>query len=325
MRGIALSLALLAAPVLAAPVLAAEPSPGLVAAFRALQADDAQINAIGYRLAAANAPFCADVRGASGLLLLDAAAYHVPANIRSAMRLTGDFAVQAVAPRSPAARAGILAGEELQAVDGKPPAVIADGISPEAQVRLNFLHDEIEAALSAGRELTLRLGGRTVTLSGAPACHAHFELATSGKGAEAGANVVVMSRALLSETRSDDEAAFVLAHELAHVVLDHQARRRAAGRARAVIAETEREADRLAAWLMANAGYDPSVAPGFLRRRGGGLADLFPGPHHDRAETRARRVEQELGELRNAMPQASGLRDWRARFTPPATLPNRSR
>jgi predicted Zn-dependent protease len=85
-----------------------------------------------------------------------------------------------------------------------------------------------------------------------------------------------------------------------------------------VTLETEREADRLAVWLMANAGYDPSIAPAFLRRRGAkGLAALFPEPNHDRAETRARLVESELAAWRQAQPEGSGQRDWRTRFSLP--------
>ncbi len=291
-----------------------------------LQADDHRVNAIGFRLITANAPFCDERRPATGLLLADMATYRDPQAIRSALGLTGDFAVQAVAPGSPAAEAGIAAGAELLTIDGNPPAGLAS-FTPGGTGRLNALHERIESAVDGAREVRLRLTDRTAELRGVAACHVHFELTTDGKGAQAGDGLVQVSRAMLAETRSDDEAAFVMAHETAHIVLGHQARRKASGKsggkARAVILETEREADRIAVWLMANAGYDPAVAPGFLKRRGAkGLAALFPEPFHDRAGVRARMAETEIAAF--TADQASRPKDWRRALTLRPQDPNKS-
>lgn len=283
----------------------------LADAFRGLQADDERVNAIGFRIITANAPFCDERTSATGLLLTDIAAYRSPRDIRDVLGLSGDIAVQAVAPGSPAGRAGIVAGSELLAIDGNAPAVLA-GRTPGSTTRLNALHDYIEVMVGRAGEVRLGLKDGTRSLRGVPACHVHFELTTDGKGAQAGDGLVQVSRKMLAETRSDHEAAFVIAHETAHIVLGHQARRKAASKARAVVLETEREADRIAVWLMANAGYDPSLAPGFLRRRGAkGLAALFPEPYHDRAEVRARMVEGELAAMRAAPAAENGLKDWR--------------
>lgn len=283
----------------------------LADAFRGLQADDDRVNAIGFRIITANAPFCDERTSATGLLLTDIAAYRSPRDIREVLGLSGDFAVQAVAPGSPASRAGIAVGTELLAVDGNSPAMVASR-APGGTGRLNALHDHIEEMATRGGEVRLSLTGGAKALRGVPACHVHFELTTDGKGAQAGDGLVQVSRKMLAETRSDHEAAFVIAHETAHIVLGHQARRKAASKTRAVVLETEREADRIAVWLMANGGYDPSVAPGFLRRRGAkGLAALFPEPYHDRAEVRARMVEGELAAMRAAPAAENGLKDWR--------------
>ncbi|MFM6933517.1 MAG: M48 family metalloprotease [Novosphingobium sp.] len=291
--------------------------------MRALQLDDARVNAIGFRLITANAPFCAERRAVTGLLLTDVASYRSPQDIRAVLGLSGDFAVQAVAPGSPAARTGIAAGAELFAIDGSPPAALAS-FTPGGTGRINALHERIETAVDGLREVRLGLNGRAVTLRGVPACHVHFELTTSGKGAQAGDGLVQVSRAMLAETHSDDEAAFVIAHETAHIVLGHQARRKAAGKARGLVLETEREADRVAVWLMANAGYDPAAAPDFMRRYGAkGLASLFPGPHHDRASVRARMVEAEIAAFMAA--QDSKPKDWRGALTPRPQDQNRSR
>ncbi|WP_310533949.1 M48 family metalloprotease [Novosphingobium sp.] len=281
-----------------------------------LQIDDHRVNAIGFRLITANAPFCNERRPATGLLLADMATYRDPGAIRAAMGLKGDFAVQAVAPGSPAAEAGIVAGAELFTIDGTPPGALAS-FTPGGTGRLNALHERIESAVEGAGEVRLRLTDRTSALRGVTACHVHFELTTDGKGAQAGDGLVLVSRAMLSETRTDDEAAFVMAHETAHIVLGHQARRKAFGKARAVMLETEREADRIAVWLMTNAGYDPNVGPGFLRRYGAkGLASLFPGPYHDRAGVRATMVGGEIAAMRAATAGENSLKDWRVALRP---------
>ena len=273
------------------------------------------MNAIGFRVITANAPFCEDRTSATGLLLTDVAAYRSARDIRELLGLSGDFAVQAAAPGSPAGRAGITAGAELLAVDENPPAQLANRATG-GTARLNALHDHIETMAARIGGVRLRLTGSNAALRGVPACHVHFELTTDGKGAQAGDSLVQVSRTMLAQTRSDQEAAFVIAHETAHIVLGHQARRKAARKARAAMLETEREADRIAVWLMANAGYDPSYAPGFLRRYGAkGLAALFPEPYHDRAEKRARMVEDEIAAMRSAPAGATGLKDWRGALT----------
>ena len=176
MRHFALALALIAS-----PAHSAAPSRDLVKAFAALQRDDARVNEIGYRLATGNAQYCRDARPTVGLLLLDAGAYNVPANIRAVLGISGDFAIQAVAKGSPAQSAGLAAGDELLELEGNRPDVLVRGVSPAEQVRLGFLHDEIEARLAESGSVGLRFGSRPVILKGIAACHAHFELATSGK------------------------------------------------------------------------------------------------------------------------------------------------
>ncbi len=297
----------------AMPVQAATASVDILAALKSLQADDARVLAIGYRLATSNAPFCQDALPASGLLLLDSRGFNRPDEVRAALGITGDFAVEAVAPGSPADKAGVKPWAEVLALDGQ-----QLGLLPASRVndfaRLVLIHDRLDAALSAKGKVILGLPGVTVELAGTPACRSRYELLTEGKGAAADGKRVRISRALLNMARSDHEAAFVIAHELAHNVLAHPSTK---GRKASAIRLTEREADRLSLWLMANAGFDPLVAPEFLRRWGSkGLAALFTAPTHDRAETRAKLIEQELAVLTGTAPGDHELRDWRSRFSP---------
>ena len=63
--------------------------------------------------------------------------------------------------------------------------------------------------------------------------------------------------------------AAVLAHEFAHNVLKHRAWHEAnGGRKRASVRLTEREADRLSPWLLANAGLDPRGGVEFFKGEG---------------------------------------------------------
>ena len=94
---------------------------------------------------------------------------------------------------------------------------------------------------------------------------------------------------------TDDELAVIFAHELGHLVLEHRRRLTEAGvekgffgefgRNRRLNRQVEEEADRMSAHLLANAGYDPAIAPAFWRsklgkRAGGGLfrSGTYPSP-----------------------------------------------
>ena len=288
---LALVLAGLAAPALAADDLRTE--------LTALLRDDARLQSIGWRIARANAEFCPDPAPATGLLVLDARSFKDPAAVRAALGVQGDFTVDAVAADSPAARAGVVPGEELTAIAGLDFAALPD-VPPSSFARHVALTARIAARLAEqpGLDVTLRAPGgatREVKVLAEPACRSTFELLTSGDTAAADGDRVTISRRFLSGAPGDDEAAFVVAHELAHNILRHRAWLAKVGRNPANIRETERAADRLALWLMSNAGYDRTTASVFMqrwaRRRG---PILFPEPTHDGWKTRLRTIAAEL-------------------------------
>ncbi len=278
-------------------------------------AEDARLQSLGWALARGNAPFCPDAPPGAGLLLLDAASFRDPPAIRAALGLDGDMAVGAVAAQSPAARAGLRAGEEVLAVDGVPMEALPPA-SPGDPLRLAGLHDRIAQALAARGTMALRLKDRTVTLTGEPACASRFELALAGRRAVAEGHRVVIGRDMFNAHPDDSEAAFVIAHELAHNILRHRARLEAGGRLTGEVRRTEREADRLAVWLMANAGYDPAAALRFAdTRQRTGIRGILPGPTHDGWQARRELMARELDAMAEARRrQPNGLLDWRARF-----------
>ena len=316
-RGVAAAAALLAAvPAFAAPV----PQPTLSAQIEALQALDARVQSVGWRLVRGNAAYCREVAPRIGLVVFDAAGFANPAAVRAAMGLPGDIAVEAVAADSPAARAGLRPGQALRAVAGQAVAALP-AAGPRNYARLVSLHDRIDAALVGGGKVTVIDGaGADIAMTGEPACVTRFELLSAGSEAAADGKRVVIGRKLVEALppdplRGDELLAAALAHELAHNLLGHRARLAASGRSWGKVKATEREADRLAPWLLANAGYDPQGAVRFFSRWGPKFdRGLFATPDHDGWKTRVRTVAAEISKLEVAR-GSGGKVDWRGRIS----------
>ena len=306
-RSCAAILLLLSAPAVAAQTMAD--------ALEELRREDTRLQSIGWRLAHANAPFCADAAPASGLLLYDARNFAASRAVRSALGLSGDISVGAIAATSPAARAGLRAGEEVLALAGEQMAALPP--VPEGDTaRIDGLHDRIEAVLAREGTVTVTTPSGTRTIAGEPACRARFELVEERGRARSDGWRVQIGRDALATIGPDDELAALVAHELAHAILRHRARLDAGQRTARAVRETEREADRLMPWLLRNAGYDPAAATrwvaGWLRRRDGGL---LRAPTHDGWRNRLALVSAEVALARAAPGDPPA--DWRARVPAP--------
>jgi predicted Zn-dependent protease len=91
----------------------------------------------------------------------------------------------------------------------------------------------------------------------------------STKDAGADGERVRVTSGLIAFLVNDDELAAVAAHELAHNQLGHPALLDGLKKGRAkALRTTEIEADQLAIWLLANAGYDPRAAVRMWQRLG---------------------------------------------------------
>lgn len=310
--------------VLVAPwLVAATPAGDASSALATLQADDVHLHTIGWRLVTGNAPFCGDSVLAVGLLLQDMRNYDNPAPVRDAAGIAGDIAVQAAAAQSPAALADLRPNDEVLAIDGHDMAALP-AVPPGDYRRLKGLHDLIDAALALHGAVTLTISRagtptRDITLAGERACPGRFELKTAGRSAQADGDRVILGRGFASTGKPSDrleeaELAFVVAHELAHNLLRHRELLDRIGRGMANIRRTEREADRLGVWLLANAGYDPAAA-GRLMRGWGRRNDpgLFRLPTHDGWDERADLIDAEVVHVRAAL-AATGKADWSHHF-----------
>lgn len=279
-----------------------------------IQARDAVFQNIGWRLLRANANYCDNAHLQIGLQLQDAASFARPASVRSALELEGDFAVQTAAKGSPAFIANIAANREITAIDGAD----INGWAAKQKLewrRLKRAHDAIDTSLESNGYVIIHFaGGSAETLMGVRACPTRFELLGKGKKALADGSRVQFGAEFPAFDYPEDELAAVIAHELAHNLLRHRKWLDANGRKRRNIRATEREADRLMPWLIANAGYDPNAATRFMERWGPAHSKgLFRARTHDGWDERAEMIAQEVVTVKGRIAE-TGAADWSKYF-----------
>jgi hypothetical protein len=280
-----------------------------------LRQDDLRVALVGYRLALAGAPLCADRYPLTGMLFHHLAEYEAADRPLMIGRYGLDRGpgVLTVLAGTPAARAGLVAGDVLLAVNGRLLPTGASVAAEPKREKWRRLADESEAELETAlrqgpAELrVLRAGGEvTLRLGSIPACLGRVRLARSTQvNAFATGRTVVMTLAMLRFLRSDDELAVVLGHELAHNIFGHPATRSEEGILRGLgikaSAAWKREefADRFGLRMMAAAGYDLDAAIPFWRRYLGKY-DWFPQlfRSHPSLGARERIAAEEIAAIR---------------------------
>jgi len=292
-------------------------------ALAANQLHDGRLLDAGWRLAAGNAPFCASTSLQIGLLLQDVMLFDQPALARRTLGMAGDFTIAAVAQDSPAALGALVPSQEVVAVGNQALAALPAG-QPGDFRRLGKVEALMESTLAKHGtvDLTLREADGSLSqrsIAGVRACRGRFELRNSGARAEADGERILIGRDFAAhlpaaDWLSDAEFAGIVAHEFAHVILAHGAWLDRAGRDDAEIRRTEREADRLAIWLLANAGYDPVPFAQLLGDWGRRGRNGPPrSPTHDEWAARAAQARTEVAAMRAAL-LARGVADWSRDF-----------
>lgn len=277
---------------------------------------DQLLQDVGWNLVRANAQFCDRAIPSIGLQMQDMASYGSPEIAQKALGLTGQFAVQTAAKGSPAALSGAFASNrEIALIEDQNPSEWKAGKRFEWQ-RLARAHDYIDAVLAQNGSANITFGDGTRT-SAAPVavCATRFELLGEGDVAVADGGRVVIGIEFPAFKYETSEFAALVAHELAHNLLGHTAWLDRNGRNRRNIRLTEREADRLIPWLLANAGYDPLGGKRFFEKWGpGNDGGLFRNRSHDGWDERAEFVEAEIP-LIKAVIAREGKADWRTHFS----------
>jgi hypothetical protein len=252
-----------------------------------LRRDDLRVGTVAYRLARAGRGQCAEAFPLTGLLFHHLAEYEPKDRPTMIARhgLDRGLGILSVIADSPAARAGLVAGDVLLSANGRAFAAGAAIARERKPKKWRPLADsaelQLEAALRSGpARLALLRQGRevAVTLGSESGCLGRVRLARSTQtNAFANGHQVVMTTAMLGFLKSDDELAVVLGHELAHNILRHPSFRddkglpdegllHAIGVKPSRVWRSEEEADRLGLRLVAAAGYDLDAALPFWRR-----------------------------------------------------------
>ena len=232
---------------------------------------------IGYRLAVRNAATCARTSAVHGLLLHDLGAYS--AENRAAVQRTyglGDgMGVLAIVAGAPANRAGLAPGDEIIALNDMPVTRL-----PLPPLTRAAAYDRVEAfqtlladGLTQGAvTLTVRRGAerRIVSLPLERGCAALVTMVPGEKpGAWSDRRYAAVTEGLV-RAAGDDELAFALAHEMAHVILGHAAEPHGPlteiGIGGKRSRDRERAADQLGMAMAVKAGFDPAGAEALLKR-----------------------------------------------------------
>lgn len=275
------------AALLAANAAVAAPKANEIEAYRALVQQDLRLMTVGYRLAVANAPFCRDRAPNAGWVLHDIAQYPDEETAQAAFAFEQPIQIAAVVEGGPADQAGAKAGDSFVGLDDATLYWPAMPVGKTGYERMASFKQLVGERWKTDGSLSVKLVRKSETSAkkvvGKLACSSDFWVDGKTKlDAGADGERVRVTSGLMAYTPDEQELAAVVAHELAHNVLQHRARldKIRKGKTSAIL-ETEIEADRLSIWLMANAGYDLNAAVRFWERYGRktGLGIFSAGTH----------------------------------------------
>lgn len=263
----------------AAAFVSSSPATAAPISIRSLAAQEMHLATIAYRIGTANAAICPHREMMTGMVLHDLTQYDrdVRPAVSRAFSLATGIGVLGVVPGSAAAQAGLQVDDEILRVGGRSiEDSSAEVAGSRSSWRMERFQGVIEAALEAGpAELLIRRRGelRTLSLTGQPGCGGRLSLTnSSAQNAWSDGTHVVVTTGISRMAGSDDEIAFVIAHEMAHNILDHSRRAEKPmgifgfGRGLSQARRSETDADRFAVRLMSDGGYRPSGGIAFLRK-----------------------------------------------------------
>ena len=258
----------------ASSLASAAPAAAAGMSVRTLAAQEMRLATMAHRMATANADLCTRTDMLTGMVVHDLTQYDRGrrADVSRAFSLRSGFGVLQLVPDSAAERAGLRVDDEIIAV-GR--ASVEDhgalSTSTHSFRRMEQFSDMLQAQLARGpATLLIRRAGQlqALSLTGERGCGGQLTLANSASlNAWADGRHIVLTTGMAGFARSDDEIAFVIAHEMAHNILSHfsgPGRMRIFGSLRA--RNYELDADGFAVRLMGEAGYRPDAGISFLQR-----------------------------------------------------------
>src|SRR5438309_2736768 len=303
----------------AQPPAASVAAEGAAANESTLRRADLRVAKVAYRLALAGKSLCPAPWPLTGMLFHHLAEYELADRPEVVARYGLDRGpgVLSVIGGSPAAKAGLAAGDVLLAVNAVPfPSPTDIAAIRERSVwrpRLEATEKQLEDALRRGpADLLVSRQGQVLhlRLDSVSACVGRIRLARSTQtNAFASGPYVLMTTSMLNFVRNDDELAVVLGQEMAHDILGHPATRSEEGVLAGLgiqpsnIWKREAEADRFGLRLMAGAGYNLYAAIPFWRRYLGKY-DWFPQifRSHPSLGAREKIAQEEIAAIRAGKP-----------------------
>ncbi len=255
------------------PFLLSSPSSAAALSLRSFAEQELRLATIAYGISTATATECRDPQMVTGLLLHDLSAYDpsVRRPVSRAFSLTAGIGVIQIVPGSAADRAGLQIDDEILSVGDVSAEDSAAITQPRKSYRrLEQFARDLEVSLRDGPvRLKLRRGGVVVqtTLTPELGCGGEISLLRSRRvNAWSDGDHVVVTTPMMKLARSNDELAFIVAHEMAHNILGHSSHSsggvfglRLGGK------RQELAADYLAVWLMTNGGYKAEGGINLLR------------------------------------------------------------
>ncbi|MCB2080037.1 MAG: M48 family metalloprotease [Novosphingobium sp.] len=230
--------------------------------------------------------------------------------------LTYGFGIRRIVPESPAALARLEAGDEIIAVNGAdlerfmPEAIGRFGTSARTDAFFRYL--DLALRMGAAR-LSVRRGSAELEIWLKPesGCGGRMSVVEAPQlNAWSNGEFVTLSTRMMRFATSDDGLAFVVAHEMAHNILNHNLR---SGQSNGLLSRpskrqggkgSELAADRLAVAMVSEAGFDPGAARQLLERTPGGGLLAFSISHPGKS----RRIKAVAAEI-EAVTRARAERD----------------
>nr|VFK36079.1 MAG: Peptidase family M48 [Candidatus Kentron sp. MB]VFK77634.1 MAG: Peptidase family M48 [Candidatus Kentron sp. MB] len=190
-------------------------------AVEALIEMEKRLYIVGYPLLTNGAPLCGDnVSPSTGMVVWNN--YHFDGKWREPLKskygLADLIQVAYVSPNSPAENAGIQAGDLPVSLNGW-----AVPVGENAIEKFSNKLDELEKE-STTMNFVMRRGTKNIPVSVVPTPACNIELVLSNKdekNAYADGKRIVVYRGLMEFFKTDQEAALVIAHELAHNTMGH--------------------------------------------------------------------------------------------------------
>ena len=239
-------------------------SPQSVAQIQKETAQLHRVSRIFHRIVVSNSQMCTQTRAEYG--------FSVKALTRNANRVQRALQTEAyhlkkqptvtfVIPSSAADKAGVRLGDAVVSVNS-----VSWSKSPSNEAFVKHLAHAMHSdhlrlgILHNGKE-------RRVYLHAQKACDVRFVLSRSPEHlAWAKRREIVLQSGLLTLLKRDDELAFIMAHELAHILLGHtlpgKEKELKNQKTRTIM---EKQADALGIQLIANAGFDPKASEAAIR------------------------------------------------------------